>query len=74
MGMSKAVAEDVFGSEAEPTMTVYRHDTVVIKDGRGGVCRFDKSEVNDLIAELGSILPHDAPAVKLVDLTNVTAE
>lgn len=72
--MTSEQCVDLFGSEAEPSVTEFIHATVVIKDGRGGVCRFDKSEVNDIIAEMSSLLPNDAPKVKVVDLTNVTSE
>ena len=64
---------DLFGTpEPEPSLTSYIHETEVLKDGRGGVCRFDKSELNDVIAELASRLPNDATKAKVVDLTNVT--
>lgn len=59
---------DLYGSEAEPTTTAYDHRTVVIHDGRGGICRFDASEINDLVSELAQFLHTDAPAVKIVDL------
>ena len=72
--ITKDQTVELFGSEAEPAVTEYLHATIVIKDGRGGICRFDKSEVNDLISELASLLPNDASKVKVVDLTNVTGE
>ena len=40
--MPKMTAEqcsDLYGSEAEPSTTEYIHATIVIKDGRGGICR-----------------------------------
>lgn len=72
--MTHDQCSDLFGGDYEPTLTEYLHATIVIKDGRGGIVRFDKSEVNDLIAELAAVLPNDATKVKIVDLTNVTGE
>ena len=72
--MTKDICNDLFGGEAEPSTTEYLHATIVIKDGRGGICRFDKSEVNDLIAQLSAVLPSDASKITVVDLTNVTGE
>lgn len=69
----KEMMQEIYGCDPEPTTTVYIHATVVIKDGRGGVCRFDKSEVNDLVAELGSLVQNDAPPVKVIDLSGNSA-
>lgn len=70
--MTTAACADLYGAEAEPTLTVYLHETEVLKDGRGGVCRFDKSELNDVISLLASRLPTDASKATVVDLTNIT--
>ena len=72
--MDKATCVDLFGTDAEPTITAYIHKTLVIKDGRGGVCRVDVSETNDLIGELASQLPNDASKVQVIDLTNITGK
>jgi len=63
---------EIYGCDPEPSVTEYIHATEVIHDGRGGVCRFDKSELNDLINMLASRLPNDAGKVKVVDLTGKT--
>lgn len=70
--MTKEQCADLFGSEAEPRTVAYDHRTIVVHDGRGGICRFDSSEVNDLLTELSQFLASDAPAVTIVDLRGRT--
>ena len=70
--MTKEQCADLFGAEAEPSTTAYDHRTIVIHDGRGGICRIDASEVNDLLTELTQFVANDAPPVKIVDLRTRT--
>ena len=66
--MDKVAANDLFGGDAEPTLTAYDHRTLVLKDGRGGICRFDESEAADVVKEMSQFVQNDAPPVKIVDL------
>ena len=72
MAMESKTCMDLYGADAEPSLTAYIHETDVLHDGRGGVCRFDKSELNDVIGLLAARLPQDAGTPKVVDLTGKT--
>jgi hypothetical protein len=70
--MTKEQCADIFGSDAEPTTTAYDIRIVVCKDGRGGVCRYESNEVNDVVTELVAFVQNDAPPVKIIDLRTRT--
>ena len=73
-GMTPVVRFVANDSKLEPSVTDVRTRTIVIKDGKGGQCCFDISEVGDLALELASLAKTDAPGIRVVDLTNRTSE
>lgn len=60
-------------SDYEPKVKDVRIRTVWIRDGKGGSCCFDISEVNDLVKSLSGFMQGDAPPVEIIDLTKSTA-
>ena len=66
--LTPAICADLFGGDNEPQLTAYDHRTLVLKDGRGGICRFDESEAADMIKQLSQFVKNDAPAVSIIDL------
>ena len=59
-------------SKFEPTVAEVLTATVVVRDGKGGQCCFDISEVNDVAKLLVSLQQTDAGSVKVIDLTKKT--
>jgi hypothetical protein len=77
MAVRKATKEDLLkcmGGDYEPHVTHYLHATVVIEDGRGGLCRFDISEMADLSKQVSGLVHNDAPPVVFVDLSQAGDE
>jgi hypothetical protein len=66
--LTPAICADLFGGDAEPALTAYDHRTLVLKDGKGGICRFDSSEAADVVKQFTQFVQNDAPPVTIVDL------
>lgn len=74
--MTKEQSNDIYGppTDPEPSLTAYDHRTLVLKDGRGGICRFDESEAADVVKEFVQFVKNDAPPVKIIDLRTAPDE